>query len=64
MLLDEFTIVRRLITHNDYVASGVFLPPLMCPLVENVMQVDVRKHGRYDRPLRCAYLRAEPLAVL
>src|SRR3990172_3331349 len=45
------------IAYDDYLTACFALSPSLYPLVKDVMQVDVAEQGRYDRPLRRAYLR-------
>jgi hypothetical protein len=33
-------------THDDHLTVGVPLPPLPCPQIEHVVQVDVCEQGR------------------
>jgi hypothetical protein len=40
------------------------LPPLVCPLVKNIVQVDVRKQRRNHRALRSPSLRLRPDAII
>src|SRR5205085_12296842 len=39
------------IAHDDHVARGLALPPVFGPVIENVVQIDIRKKRRDDRPL-------------
>ena len=52
------------VANDDAVTFRLPLPPLVRPLVEGVMQVDVREQRRYHRPLRRAYLCFRPFPVL
>jgi hypothetical protein len=38
------------IAHDDEIAPGVALPPLIDPQVERIMQIHVGQQGRDDRP--------------
>jgi integrase len=40
------------------------LPPLICPLFEYVMQIDIRKQRRYHRSLRRTLLRLRPFTAI
>jgi hypothetical protein len=51
------------IANDDDVALRI-LPPLVCPLVEYVMQIDIRKQRRDHRSLRSPLLRLRPFALL
>ena len=57
---DEVSAYRTMITSPLACCS----PPLVCPQVQDVMQVDVGKQRRYHRPLGRAYRRLGPLSVL
>ena len=44
------------VTHDDHVAGGASLPPLVDPLIINMMEVNVRQERADDRALRRPFL--------
>ena len=43
------------VAHQDDCPAGLAFAPVVCPQVEDVMQVDVGQHRRNHRTLRCAH---------
>jgi len=39
------------VTNDDNIACGVLTPPAMYPLIQDIMEIDIGKERRYDRPL-------------
>ena len=51
------------VAHDDHVAGGASLPPLMDPSIVDMMEVDVRQERADDRALRRPLLRLVEIAV-
>ncbi len=52
------------VAHDDHIAGGMTTSPLMCPQVQDVVEVHIGKQRRDHRALECTYRRLGPLAVL
>jgi len=50
------------VTHDDDLTSGIALSPLVCPEIEDVMEVDIGQQWRGNRPLGRACLRGHKLS--
>src|ERR1035438_2468963 len=61
MLKPQHKVVR--ISDDNQIALRLNFAPLHCPLVENVMQIDIGKQRRDHRSLRSTYLCLRPLPV-
>src|SRR5580658_3207769 len=61
MLEANDSIVR--IAHDDHVAGGASLPPLVDPLIIDMMEVDVRQERADDRALRRPLLRLDHASI-
>ena len=48
------------VADNDHIAASMATAPLVCPQVQDVVQVHVAKQRRYYRSLRRAYPRRGP----
>jgi len=51
------------VAHDDHVTARVLTPPCVCPQVEDVVKIDVRKEGADAPSLRRSVLRLRPLPV-
>ena len=51
------------IAHDDHVAGGASLPPLVDPLIIDMMEVDVRQERADDRALRRPLLRLDQVSI-
>ena len=51
------------VTHDNNVAGGASLPPLVDPLIIDMMEVDVRQQRADDRALRRPLLRLDQSSV-
>ena len=38
------------VAYDDDIPLRATLPPLLCPGIQNVVEVDIRQQGRYDSP--------------
>jgi len=52
------------VADDDQIARCLPFPPCFHPLIEYVVQIDIRQQRRYYRPLRSAYLCLRPLTFL
>src|SRR5919198_2406369 len=51
------------VAYDDHLPARHLLPPCLCPYIEYVVQVQIRKNRRNHRTLRSPFLRLEPLSV-
>src|SRR5450830_1791336 len=61
-LESEHTVIS--VAHDNHISPCISATPLLRPLIESVMQVDVRQQWRYHRALGCALGRRYPAPVL
>src|SRR5260370_24547409 len=50
------------VAHDDDLTSGMALSPLVCPEVEDVMEIDIGQQWRGNRPLGRTCLRGHKLS--
>src|ERR1035438_899798 len=62
LLKAHYTVVR--ITDNDDCSPPWLFTPVLNPLIEGVMQIDIRQQGRYHGSLRSALCRGYSASVL